>query len=145
MKLSSPAFENDGIIPAKFTCKGSNINPPLTIEDLPEGTKSLCLIMHDPDAPSGDFVHWVDYNIDPTGEIPENSTPGKQGKNDFGNIGYGGPCPPPDGAHHYVWELHALDTMLGMSGGTSRQEVESALQGHELASAQLVGQFASEK
>ncbi|MBD3321771.1 MAG: YbhB/YbcL family Raf kinase inhibitor-like protein [Chitinivibrionales bacterium] len=143
MKLSSPAFENDGTIPERFTCKGENVNPQLNIGDIPQNAKSLCIIMHDPDAPSGDFVHWVDYNIVPTAIIPENSGPGRQGRNDFGHLGYGGPCPPADGAHRYVTELHALDRMLDIPEGASRSEVETALDGHELASAELTGEFSS--
>ncbi|MBD3420620.1 MAG: YbhB/YbcL family Raf kinase inhibitor-like protein [Chitinivibrionales bacterium] len=141
MKLSSPAYENNATIPQRFTCKDININPPYRIKDIPQNTQSLCIIMHDPDAPSGDFVHWVGYDIPPTENIEEGTRPGVQGQNDFGETGYGGPCPPSGSTHQYVTELYALDTRLNLPQGRSRKDVEEALQSHLLDSAQLTGMF----
>ncbi|MFP4165009.1 MAG: YbhB/YbcL family Raf kinase inhibitor-like protein [Chitinispirillaceae bacterium] len=140
MKLSSPAFENEGFIPPKYTCAGININPPLRVTDIPEKTESLCLIMHDPDSPSGNFLHWLDYNVEPVEAIDEGSRPGTQGKNDFGNIGYGGPCPS-DGMHTYVLDAYALDSKLDLPQKAERKDVEQAMQEHILAKAELRGQF----
>jgi len=142
MKVTSPAFENGSTIPERFTCKGANVNPPLRLEEIPESTKSLCIVMHDPDSPSGDFRHWVGYDMEPAAEIPEGVAPGKQGKNDFGNLGYGGPCPPPGKPHRYVVEVHALDTRLRLPEAKTREEIEAAMQGHQVARAELTGTFA---
>jgi len=98
--------------------------------------------MHDPDAPSGDFVHWVGYDIAPTDVIPEGSRPGKQGVNDFGDLGYGGPCPP-SGTHRYIIQAYALDVMLGLPDGKKRAEIEAALQDHVLAAAELMGKVSA--
>ncbi len=140
MKLSSSAFEHEGIIPDRFTCQGQNINPPLALEEIPENTQSLCVLMHDPDAPSGDFVHWVDYDIEPSEEIPEGTSLGCQGVNSFDKPGYGGPCPS-DGAHRYYLDVFALDTKLNLPEGKSRSEVESAMSGHILDSAEIMGKY----
>jgi hypothetical protein len=140
MQLTSPAFSNEGIIPDRFTCKDLNINPALEISDIPEGTKSLAIIMDDPDSPSGHFVHWVGYDIEPTDFIAEGSRPGRQGPNDGGGIGYTGPCPS-KGTHRYVIRLFALDTKLHLPDGKSRAEIEQAIEGHVLAEAELRGSF----
>lgn len=143
MELTSPAFENEGVIPERFTCKGLNINPPLHLGHIPEGTRSLCIIMHDPDSPSGDFVHWVGYDIAPTEMLAEGSKPGRQGANDFGKIGYGGPCPS-EGTHRYLTEAYALDTVLELPDGKRKEEVETAMTGHVLESARLTGRVSAE-
>lgn len=140
MRLRSPAFENDGTIPRKHTCEGENVNPPLYISEIPENAKSLCIIMHDPDSPSGDFVHWIEYDIEPTELIDEGFRSGIQGINDFGRAGYGGPCPS-KGMHHYQIDLFALDSKLQLPENSSRERVEGALKGHVLASAELNGYY----
>ena len=140
MRLSSPAFVNNGMIPPEYTCDGDNINPALDIGDIPKGTKTLALIMDDPDAPAGVWVHWVVWNITPTNKIEKDSTPGVEGTNDFRKTSYGGPCPP-SGTHRYFFKLYALDTELGIKPGASKKELEKAMQGHILANAELVGKY----
>lgn len=133
MKLSSTAFQNNAIIPARYTCDGVNVNPPLTISDVPAGTQSLALIVHDPDAPRGDWTHWLVWGIDSTTTtIAEDSVPAGaiQGVTDFGSAAWGGPCPP-SGTHRYVFKLYALDAKLELS----------ARQGHILEEAELVGNY----
>lgn len=128
------------MIPVKYTCSGENINPEISISGIPAETKSLALIMDDPDAPSGDFVHWVMWNILTDGKISENSAPGVQGVNDFGENKYGGPCPP-SGTHHYHFKIYALDTKLELPAETDKQGLLKAMEGHVLASGELVGLF----
>jgi Raf kinase inhibitor-like YbhB/YbcL family protein len=143
MKISSPAFENNSKIPSKFTCDGENANPPLKIEDVPSGTKSLVLIVDDPDAPGGTFLHWLVWNIPPqTTLIEENSLPqgAVQGGNDFGKENYGGPCPP-SGTHRYFFKLYALDKNLNLPKGSSLKEVEKEMEVHILDQAQLIGLY----
>jgi Raf kinase inhibitor-like YbhB/YbcL family protein len=140
MKLTSPEFENNGFIPRKFTCQGEDINPELIIEDIPQGAKSLALIVDDPDAPMGTWVHWIVYNIPVIGLIKEDSIPGIQGRNDFGGGGYGGPCPP-SGTHRYFFKLYALDTELNLEEGISKKVLEKAMEGHLLTKAELVGRY----
>jgi len=140
MKLSSPSFENNALIPAKFTCQGQDINPELLIEGAPLGTKSLALIMDDPDAPMGTWVHWVVYNIKPVSRIEENSVPGKQCINNFGRKSYGGPCPP-SGTHRYFFKIYALDTVLNLKEGISKADLETAMAAHILEKAELVGLY----
>lgn len=140
MKLTSPAFEHNQFIPREFTCQGSDINPPLVIEEIPEGTKSLALIMDDPDAPMGTWVHWVVYDIPVVSRIEKDSIPGKQGANNFGRRDYGGPCPP-SGTHRYFFKLYALDDAPGLSEGAAKSAVEKAIEGHILAQVELVGLY----
>lgn len=128
------------MIPVKYTCSGENINPEISISGIPAETKSLALIMDDPDAPSGDFVHWVMWNILTDGKISENSAPGVQGVNDFGENKYGGPCPP-SGTHHYHFKIYALDTKLELPTETDKQGLLKAMEGHVLASGELVGLY----
>ena len=138
MKLISSSFENNGSIPAKFTCQGEDVNPQLIIEDIPDGTKSLVLIVDDPDAPMGTWVHWVVYDIAPISQIDEDSIPGKQGINDFRKQNYGGPCPP-SGIHRYFFKIYALDEELGLEEGVLKEDLEDAMQGHILDKAELIG------
>jgi len=141
LKISSTAFENNGNIPEKYTCDGMDLNPPLRFQNIPSGTKSLALIVDDPDAPMGTWVHWVVWNIDPkTGEIKEDAVPkgSLQGINDFGRHDYGGPCPP-SGTHRYFFKLFALDTPLDLSTTARKADLEKAMKGHIVAQAQLVG------
>ena len=140
MKLTSPAFEHNKSIPKKFTCQGRDINPELIIEGTPAGTKSLALIMDDPDAPMGTWVHWVVYNIKPVSLIAENSVPGKQCLNNFRRESYGGPCPP-SGTHRYFFKIYALDTELNLPGGATKGVLEQAMQGHILDKAELIGLY----
>ena len=144
MKISSTAFIQKGHIPAKYTCDGADISPPLKIENIPAGTKSLVLIVDDPDAPAGTWVHWVVWNIDPsTREIKEDSVPqsASQGMTDFRRQAYGGPCPP-SGTHRYFFKLYALDSLLTPGPRATKTAVENAMKGRILAQAELVGLYA---
>ena len=142
MKLTSAAFVNNGLIPSEFTCDGSDTSPPLAISEVPKNAKSLALIMDDPDAPIGIFVHWVVWNIPPDiREIRKGAEPsGVQGKTDFRKSGYGGPCPP-SGIHRYFFKLYALDTLLDLPEGLSKKDVEKAMQGHIIEKAELVSTY----
>ncbi len=143
LRISSSAFENNGGIPAKFTCDGRDINPPLAIAGVPASAKSLALIVDDPDAPSGMWVHWVVWNIDPkAAEIAENSVPkgAVQGINDFRKHAYGGPCPP-SGTHRYFFKLYALDTQLSLGTNAGKKDLEKAMQGHIISQAQIIGTY----
>jgi Raf kinase inhibitor-like YbhB/YbcL family protein len=148
LSVESSAFAQNQGIPSKFTCDGLNVSPPLVWKNVPEGTKSIVLISDDPDAPAGVWVHWVCYDIPPTesslpeGVPPADSLPagGKQGMNDFRNIGYGGPCPP-SGTHRYFFKLYALDRMLGLPAGKLKKDVERAMKGHVLEKGELIGRY----
>ncbi len=148
--FSSPAFGHGQPIPAVYTCKGRDISPPLTWSDLPQGTKSLALIMDDPDAPIGTWVHWVIYNIPSTRTGLEEAIPSEerladgslQGKNSWRRIGYGGPCPP-SGTHRYYFRLYALDSMLSLAPGATKEQLLQAMQGHILAEAEWMGTFSA--
>jgi len=149
LSLSSTAFKGGEIIPVKYTCEGQDVSPPLMWSELPQGTQSLALIVDDPDAPVGVFTHWVLFNIPPdSGELPE-AVPTQaqlpsgalQGKNDFGRVGYGGPCPPPGRPHRYCFTLYALDRVLDLKAGVSKKQVLDAMQGHILAQGQLIGTY----
>lgn len=147
MKLTSTAFKNGGTIPQKYGRDFENVNPPLAIEDVPEGTKSLVLLMDDPDVPESAPVdvwdHWVVYNISPnTTQIIENwNVEGTRGKGTRGELDYGGPRPP-DREHRYFFKLYALDTELNLDEGASKQEVLEAIKGHIIQEAELMGRFA---
>lgn len=142
MQLSSRAFENNSPIPSKYTCDGENISPPLAWNLLPAGTKSLALVVDDPDAPNGDWVHWTLWDIVDTGLIEEGTAPPHaiQGLTSFNTLGYGGPCPP-SGTHHYHFKLYALDTVLGLYPAKTKKDLEAAMQGHILDQAELVGLY----
>jgi len=140
LSVSSSAFENNKLIPAKYTCDGANVNPPLTIEGVPDGAKSLVLIVDDPDAPMGTFDHWVVWNIPPTSKIEENIAPGTEGVNDYRKHSYGGPCPP-YGTHRYFFKVYALDAKLDLSPNSRKKDVEKAMQGHALAKGELIGLY----
>jgi Raf kinase inhibitor-like YbhB/YbcL family protein len=140
MNITSPAFGDNQAIPGKYTCQGEDINPPLQISGIPDGTKSLALIVDDPDAPGKTWVHWVVFNIPVTQEIKENSIPGSPGFNDFGRNAWGGPCPP-SGTHRYFFKVYALDSTLNLKEGAKKQELEAAMQGHTLGQAQLIGLY----
>lgn len=142
LMLSSAAFQHNALIPSQYTCDADDINPPFSISGVPEGTRSLVLIMDDPDAPVGTWDHWIVFNIPPdTDEIREGKEPGGiPGNNSWGRGGYGGPCPP-SGTHHYVFKLYALDTVLPLQKGTTKQEIQWAMDGHILAETQLIGTY----
>lgn len=143
MKITSPAFKNQELIPAKYTCDGENINPPLEISDIPPGAQSLALIMDDPDAPLRTWVHWLVWNINPEiKKISENSVPqgSVEGKTSFGKPGYGGPCPP-SGTHRYFFKAYALDTLLDIVPNAGKAGLEKAMEGHILAKGELVGMY----
>jgi Raf kinase inhibitor-like YbhB/YbcL family protein len=143
LSLKSQAFEDQGFIPSKYTCDGEDINPPLLIENVPQEAKSLVLVMQDPDAPRGTFLHWLLWNIPPeTKEISEGKIPpgAVEGKNDFGKIGYGGPCPP-SGTHHYVFTLYALSRKLDFPQDLSWSDFKTLINQHILAQAKLTGLY----
>ena len=150
--LSSPSFRNNQPMPAKHSCEGEDASPSLKWEGAPAGTKSFALICDDPDAPGGSWVHWVMYGIAAsTKELPENVAKTdtvaalggvKQGRNDFDRAGYGGPCPPRGhSVHHYHFRLYALDTDLNLAPRVTRKQLESAMKGHILAQAELIGTY----
>jgi Raf kinase inhibitor-like YbhB/YbcL family protein len=141
LRVKSSAFEHNGLIPRKYTCDGEDVNPPLTIEGIPEGTQSLALVVDDPDAPMGTWDHWVVWNIPPASkEIKENSVPGVEGMNDFRRHSYGGPCPP-GGTHRYFFKVYALDAKLNLNANSRKKDLEKAMQGHVLAKGELVGRY----
>ncbi|MFC1666277.1 YbhB/YbcL family Raf kinase inhibitor-like protein [Candidatus Omnitrophota bacterium] len=140
MNITTPEFENSGFIPKRFTCQGEDINPALIIAGVPNQTKSLALIVDDPDAPMGTWVHWVVYDIPVVSRIDENSVPGKQGINDFGRKNYGGPCPP-SGTHRYFFKLYALDKELNLKEGVNKWDLEKAIEGSLLDKAELIGLY----
>ena len=143
LSIESPAFPHNGMIPPEHTCDGADANPPLSIRNAPEGTRSLALIVDDPDAPGKTWVHWVIWNLPPdTAEIPSKGVPAGalQGKNDFGKQAYGGPCPP-SGTHRYFFKLYALDAPLPLKAGAVKAQLEEAMQGHILGKAELIGLY----
>jgi len=149
IKITSPSFSEGEEIPDKFTCNGENINPELDIENIPKNTKSLFLIVDDPDAPTGTFVHWILFNLpvkileNMDNKIPEDyssESPVVEGKNDFGSRGYGGPCPP-SGTHRYFFKAYALNDTLDLNESVSKEEVEKAMEDKILDSGQLKGVY----
>lgn len=148
LKLRSEAFDEGGEIPGEFTCDGEDVSPPLTWSGVPDETESFVLIMDDPDAPAGTFVHWVAYDLPASATELPRSVPsetvlppgGVHGENSWRRLGYGGPCPP-DGTHRYVFKLYALEVSLGLDPGASKREVLEALEGHVLEEARLVGEY----
>lgn len=146
MKIKSSAFENNEKIPRKYTCQGEDINPPLEFSEIPKETKSLALIMDDPDAPLGTWDHWIIWNIPPEtkeikeGEVPVNAI---QGKNSWGKNSYGGPCPP-SGTHRYFFKLYALNEILNINENSKKSDLEKAMKGHIIARAELIGLYAKE-
>lgn len=147
LKLTSQVFENNSTIPEQYTCRGQNISPPLNITGVPNAAKSLALILHDPDAVNGDFLHWLMWDIPAntisiaTSSVPVGSI---QGPNGAGENSYLGPCPPPGtGTHHYIFELYALDKSLGLDSKSNRSQLESAMQDHILAKTTLTGLFSA--
>ncbi|MEM3404082.1 MAG: YbhB/YbcL family Raf kinase inhibitor-like protein [Nitrososphaeria archaeon] len=138
--VSSPAFENGKFIPRKYTCDGDDVNPPLEIKNIPKETKSLALIVDDPDAPKGTWEHWTVWNIPPTEKIQEDTVPGVEGLNDFNRHSYGGPCPP-FGTHRYFFKVYALDTLINLSSNARKKDLEKAMEGHVLSKGELIGLY----
>jgi len=147
--LKSQAFKEGDLIPTKYTCEGPDVSPPLRWGDPPHGTRSFALIADDPDAPMGTWVHWVIFNLPerqrdlPEGVLTQETLPNgaRQGLNNFKNVGYGGPCPPPGKPHRYYFRLYALDTMLDLKPRATKSRVLEACKGHILAEAELMGRF----
>lgn len=140
LTVISPAFGYGGDIPRRYACEGKNINPSLSVEGFPSNTRSLALIVEDPDAPKGTFDHWLVWDIPPNEAIAEGSVPGVSGRNGFGKTGYGGPCPP-SGRHRYFFRVYALDTFLELSSGSGKEALIQAMEGHILASGELMGYY----
>ena len=140
--LESSAFQHAEAIPDRHTCKGEDVAPPLRWTNVPEGTRSLALIVDDPDAPGGVFTHWIAWGLDPADGLGEDDAAPREGRNGFGTTGYRGPCPPPgDGRHRYVFRLYALDEEPELGAGAGKAELEQAIAGHVLMTAELVGTF----
>lgn len=143
MKIESNSFKQGEGIPSKYSCQGNDINPPIKISGVPASAKSLAMIMDDPDAPVGTWVHWVLWNISPqTTEVAENSVPAHaiQGKNSWGRTKYGGPCPP-SGTHRYFFKIYALDITLSLSATADKKQLEAAMKDHILEQAELMGTY----
>jgi Raf kinase inhibitor-like YbhB/YbcL family protein len=149
LELKSTDFSSGGTIPKQFTCDGADLSPALEWSAPPAGTQSFALIADDPDAPVGTWVHWVAFNL-PAGlrSLPQGvpkqeqlADGALQGRNDFGRIGFGGPCPPPGKAHRYFFKLYALDTKLSLKSGATRKDVERAMQNHVLAQGEYMGRY----
>jgi Raf kinase inhibitor-like YbhB/YbcL family protein len=148
LQLTSPAFEEGGLIPQKFSCDGQDVSPPLYWKGVPDGTRSLALICDDPDAPVGTWVHWVLFNLPAETTslpeaVPENETlenGARHGLNSWRRPGYGGPCPP-GGTHRYFFKLYALDTNLDLSAGTGKEDLLKEMEGHILAEVRLMGRY----
>jgi Raf kinase inhibitor-like YbhB/YbcL family protein len=146
LTVTSRSFASGGAIPVDLTCDGANRSPQLTWSAPPAGTKSFAVVAHDPDAQSGDFTHWVLFNVPGDAlnlaeAVDTGALGATNGSNDFKQTGYGGPCPPKYEIHHYVFELYAVDTKIGVPAGASREAVETALSGHVLGEGSLVGTF----
>ena len=145
MKLTSQAFQEGQPIPSTYTCHGKNVSPPLVIADVPKETKTLAIIVDDPDAPLGTFVHWVAWNIPPQDlNWGEGKVHHREGKNHMGKEGYFGPCPPPGKPHHYHFKIYALDTEFKLAQGATKEELLDNMDGHILAQAELVGTYQRE-
>lgn len=145
MQLKSSGFVNNCVIPIRYTCKGNNINPPLFINNVPKNTASLALMLHDPDSPNGTFLHWLMWDINPATTTITEATPPSgaiQGVNDFGQPGYGGPCPH-TGTHRYVFTLYALNTRLALPADTPSADVLAAVTEHTIATTTLTGLFSA--
>ncbi len=149
MQLTSNAFSAGGEFPKRNTCDGEDRSPELSWSDVPQGTKSLALIVDDPDAPGGTFTHWIAWDIPASAKQLGEGQPkteslaggGRQGRNDFGKTGYGGPCPPPGKPHRYFFRLYALDGVLDLKAGARRSELERAMRGHVRAQGELMGRY----
>jgi hypothetical protein len=144
LTIKSPAFLNKEMIPKKYTSDGANINPPLILSHIPDETKSMVLIVEDPDAPVGIWVHWLVWNIHPSTKINEDAIPGVEGINAFRQHHYGGPCPP-SGTHHYFFKLYALDTLLQLPQDSTKHQVERAMKDHVVGYGELIGLYSHDQ
>lgn len=140
LKLGSEAFNQNGIIPSKYTCDGHNINPPININSLPENAKSLVIIVDDPDAVNGSFCHWIIWDLPITDRIEEGEHRGIPGRNDFGYFKYNGPCPP-SGTHRYYFKVYALDCILEIPASSGKTDLEKAMKDHVVGFGFLVGKY----
>ncbi|HET7898570.1 MAG TPA: YbhB/YbcL family Raf kinase inhibitor-like protein [Flavisolibacter sp.] len=140
LKLNSPSFLPNGMLPSKHTCDGSNTNPALAVDHIPPEAQSLAVIVDDPDAPGGVFCHWMVWNIPVTHHINEKENRGVPGRNDFGHHRYDGPCPP-SGTHHYQFKVYVLDSVLNLAASATKADLERAMAGHILAFGVLTGQY----
>jgi hypothetical protein len=148
-QIATSAFSNGGMIPKQFTCDGPDVSPQLSWKEVPVGTQSFALIVDDPDAPAGTWVHWVVYNLPAdTRELPEGvqkqeqlARGALQGRNDFRKIGYGGPCPPRGPSHRYYFKLYSLDAKLNLKVGATKADLERAMKGHVVGETELMGQY----
>lgn len=140
MELSSALFKQNEFIPRRYTCDGKNVNPPLNVDRIPKSATTLAIIVDDPDAPSGTWVHWVMWNIPVTHHIKEDHAPGTQGMNDFGKRIYSGPCPP-KGTHRYFFKIYALDCQLEIPESSTKSDLEQAMEGHIIGFGELIGLY----
>lgn len=140
LKITSPSFKSGDFIPRKYTCRGEDVNPLIEISGIPGNAQSLALIVDDPDAPMGTWVHWVMWNIPVSKQINENSVPGEEGWNDFKRKEWGGPCPP-SGTHRYYFKVYALDDVLDLPSDSTKEELVKAMEGHILAKGELMGRY----
>ena len=142
MNIASSAFTHNGNVPSRYTCDGANISPPLEFSNVPEDAQSLVLLVDAPDAPATTWVHWLVWNIDPTSTGTEEGTAPKgiEGTTDFGQAGYGGPCPP-SGTHRYFFKLYALDTKLELDASATKSDLEAAMESHIIDQAELIGLY----
>ncbi len=148
LELKSAAFSAAGSIPARYTCDAGNVSPPLSWSGVPEGTRTYVLIVEDPDAPSGHFVHWLLYGLPSSTTVLQEDRAregeidgARQGINDFQRVGYGGPCPPPGKTHRYVFTLYALDAPMKLDAGIDSHKLRKAMRGHVLGQAELTGKY----
>jgi Raf kinase inhibitor-like YbhB/YbcL family protein len=141
--LQSSGFEHGAPIPRRNSCEGEDLSPPLSWSGAPDGTRSLALVVDDPDAPAGTFTHWLGWGLDPGAQgLGEGEAAPVEGRNDFGTSGYRGPCPPPGhGPHRYSFRLYALDSDFDLQPGAGKPDLERALEGHTLAAAELIGTY----
>jgi Raf kinase inhibitor-like YbhB/YbcL family protein len=140
LKVTSSVFDGNNFIPAKYGCEGADINPPLSIENIPGEAESLAIIVDDPDARAATWVHWVMWNIPVTHHLKENHVPGVQGINDFGRQRYNGPCPP-GGTHHYYFKIYALDCVLDIPEDSNKLQLEKAMSDHIIAFGEIIGLY----
>jgi Raf kinase inhibitor-like YbhB/YbcL family protein len=140
LEITSPSFKQNDFIPVVYTCEGKSINPAISIKNIPARTRTLAVIVEDPDAPRGTFDHWVVWNIPPLSTVPEGRSPGVEGKNSSGGIGYTGPCPPAaTGVHHYHFQVYALDAQLKLKRGADKLQLKEAMKNHILSEGELIG------
>jgi Raf kinase inhibitor-like YbhB/YbcL family protein len=144
LNIASAVFKADEMIPVKYTCDGANINPSLDIKGIPDETKCLAIIVDDPDASAGNWVHWLVWNIPVTHHIKENHIPGTEGVNDFQKHHYGGPCPP-SGTHRYFFKVYALDAILDLPPDTKKSQLEKAMSEHIIGFGELIGLYKRNK